>query len=176
MPPISKKLKGQIGLGLFICPSIFPSPHPPKIFFSRFGFFVKKITYSDTPLPPPSPPSTHTRAKKSVFFIWILCKTNSLTLANPPLPSPPQIENKFCFQTWILLKNITYSSNIPPPPTRQNFFGRFGFFIKKSLSGFFVKENFTYPSRHPPSPPPPHRKNNSFMHQTLDTCSVWHCQ
>ena len=29
MPPTSKKLKGQIGLGLFVCPSIYPSPRPP---------------------------------------------------------------------------------------------------------------------------------------------------
>ena len=34
-----------------------------------------------------------------VFFLdfEILCKTNSLTLANPPLPSPNQKENYFIF-------------------------------------------------------------------------------
>ena len=29
MPPTSKKLKGQIGLGLFICLSMYPLPPPP---------------------------------------------------------------------------------------------------------------------------------------------------
>ena len=40
MPPTPKKLKGQIGLGLFLCPSIYPSPPPPpptkKKIFSSF--------------------------------------------------------------------------------------------------------------------------------------------
>ena len=61
-------------------------------------FFVKKITQrpllSPSPLHPPPPPPKKNNIK-------ILCKTNSLTLANPPLPSTPQ---KICFQTWILLK------------------------------------------------------------------------
>ena len=30
MPLTSKKLKGQIGLGLFVCPSIYPPPQKKK--------------------------------------------------------------------------------------------------------------------------------------------------
>ena len=52
MPPTSKKLKGQIGLGLFPAP-LTPTPPQKKkkkkkkkkktTFFFRFGLFVKKI-------------------------------------------------------------------------------------------------------------------------------------
>ena len=58
MPPTSKKLKGQIGLGLFACLSIYP-PTPPHCaqtptprkkeeiflfcFIFRYGYFVKQI-------------------------------------------------------------------------------------------------------------------------------------
>ena len=41
-------------------------------------------------------------------------------------------------------------------------FARFGF-CKKSLSGFFVKENFTYPSRQPPPPPPPYQPTEKYF-------------
>ena len=70
------------------------------------------------------------------IYIWILCKTNSLTLANPSLPSPPQKENIF-FQTLILFekkkKKRSRSLSTPPPlpfPAARFFFVRFGFFIK----------------------------------------------
>ena len=46
MAPTSKKLKGQIGLGLFVCPSIYPSP------------LKKKFTYS---------PPTRLKEKQNLF-------------------------------------------------------------------------------------------------------------
>ena len=95
MPPTSKKLKGQIGLGLFVCLSIY-------IFFQT----------------------------------WILVKKKNHT-SHTPNPTPPL------------------------PPTRIFFLVRFGYFIKNPLSGFIVKENFTYPS---PPPPPPRSPTEKIIH------------
>ena len=53
MPPTSKKLKGQIGLGLFVCPSIYPSPRPPL--------------NPPNPLPPPKKKKKKTH-KNQFFF------------------------------------------------------------------------------------------------------------
>ena len=52
------------------------------------------------------------------------------------------------------------------------FFVRFGFFIlKNALSRFFIKENFTYPSRHPP--PPPYFPNPSTKKIILLCIILW---
>ena len=54
---------------------------------------------------------------------------------------------------FIVKKSLTLATAPPSPlPTARICFVRFGFFIKKSLSGFFELENFIYPSRHPHPP------------------------
>ena len=50
---------------------------------------------------------------------------------------------KVCFP-----KAVALTGGIREPLLTCSSFVRFGFFIKKSLSRFFVKENFTYPSHH----------------------------
>ena len=65
MPQTSKKLKGQIGLSLFVCPSIYPSPPPP----------LTPPTSPSPPRPPPPPQKKKKKKKKNIFFlIWILCE------------------------------------------------------------------------------------------------------
>ena len=118
-----------------------------KNFFFRFGFFAKKIhlLYSPHPLPTPekksvtlaptptpfSTPSQQKKRKKNLifsgfFFTWILCKTNSLPLANPPLPSPPQKESIFFsdLESFENFKKSLTQATPPPlsPPNHQNFF------------------------------------------------------
>ena len=82
---------------------------------------------------------------------------------NQPYLHPFQKKKKKKIQTWILLGKKTLTLAIPPlpplPPARF-FFVRFGFLIKNSLSGLFVKENFTYPSRHPT----PHPRKKYFTY------------
>ena len=116
MPPTSKKLKGQIGLGLFICPSIYshppPLPHPllpQKKFYYRFRLLEKerKFTYSS------SPP---TLQKKKLFFFrfGFIIKKNLLTPA-PITPLPDPKKKKFILDFDSL--NLA-----PPPPPKKYYF------------------------------------------------------
>ena len=74
--PSFEEFEGQIGLGLFIRPFIYPPP----------------------PISSPPPPK-----KKN---IWILCKKKSLTLAHLPLPSPtPSAKKKSNFKVGFMVKN-----------------------------------------------------------------------
>ena len=69
LSPTSKKFKGQLGLGLFACPSIYFCPTPP-------------------------PPPPKKKKKKKSFIFGIFVQKNSLTLVLPlhPLPSPQKIK------------------------------------------------------------------------------------
>ena len=60
MPPTSKKVKGQIGLGLFVCPSIYPhAPYHPSPF---------------TPPPPPPPRKKfYTTGMGYNIFVFSMC-------------------------------------------------------------------------------------------------------
>ena len=130
----------------------------PCCFRTGHSKFTDSAPLSVLP-PPPHPP----KKKENIFFFKFGFFEQQITLANPPLPSNhPLKKNFFLFQTWIHLekkkkKTLSTPPPLPLPPTRI-FFVRFGFFIKKiHFSGFFVKENFSYPS-HQPSPPPPPKK------------------
>ena len=62
MPPTLKKLKGQIGLGLFVCLSICLSPPCFPILITTFPEWLSSIE----PLP------THTRRRASVLVVCVI--------------------------------------------------------------------------------------------------------
>ena len=158
----------------------FPPPPPPKkkFFFLSFEFFVNKITHSIPPPrkknhllyhPPPPPPPK----KKKKKIIKILCKKKFTYSSQSSFTFTPSKRKHFFFQTWILLKKKSLTLATPHPlPSHPSefFFVRFGFFIKKSLSRFFVEENFTYPSRHPP--PPPHTHTHTRTEKRIHLCII----
>ena len=49
MSPASKKLKGQIGLGLFVCPSIYPSTNPTHKGWSGCAMDLGKLPVPGRP-------------------------------------------------------------------------------------------------------------------------------
>ena len=109
----------------------------------------------------------------------MLCKTNLLTPANPPLPSPPQKENIFSdLNSFEKRKKKTLALATPPHPsvpTAIICFVRFGFFIKKNHFPDSLYKKISVILAATPPPPhsyPPTEENNSLMHHTLDTCSL----
>ena len=104
--PTTKKLKGQIGLGLFVCPSIYPSPNPHS---------------------PPPPPREKTKTKTKVFLdLDSLYK--KFTYSSPPpfhTPPPPATRKKKYFKLRFRIhsKKFTNSSTRPHPlPHIPHFF------------------------------------------------------
>ena len=108
MPPTSKKLKGQIGLGLFVCPSIYPSRSP---------------THPVQPCPPPPPPK---KKNKSFFKFGFFVKRNrslvglkvKVTLMHCYAPNFEEVEGANWFGTVSLSIHLPRPtpSNPPPPP------------------------------------------------------------
>ena len=111
-----------------------------------------------SPLSAPPPPPLLQRQKKrkeKTFFLDLDYLLNKFTCTSQSFLTLTLSKKNSDLESFE--KNITDPSHIPTlplPPTRIYlfiFFVRFGFFYKKnSLSRFFVKENFTYPSRHHP--------------------------
>ena len=136
MPPTSKKLKRQFGLGLFVCPSIYPNPpspapHPPKKkFFLDLDSF-KKIYYSSPPPPHPSPIAS---PQNCFFFILNLDSVLKHSLTQAPQPHPHPHPNQFFFYYFrfgflVNSNSLTLAPYPHPPPSKE-----FGFFVKKSLT------------------------------------------
>ena len=150
MPQTSKKLKGQIGLGLFICPSIFPPtpstpprPHPiPPLRRSWRGNLVwacssihpstPQHTHPSPLRPPPTPPPPP-KNTKCLFRFGFCVKKKKLTLPLPASPSPPPPKKIFLFKIGFIVKKITYSRH----------------------PWIHINKIFTYASPPPPPPPPP---------------------
>ena len=159
MPPTSKKLKGQIVLGLLVCPSINPPTHPPvphlpplpNYFLFRFGFWKKnKITCSSHLLPRPPRPPRPSRPKK-IKFGFIVEKKITYSSPHPLTPRTHPHPPKNNFRLGFLITKIhliwTPSPSLPPPPLPANFF----FFSIWNL----CKKTITYSSPAPPRPAPP---------------------
>ena len=127
--PTTKKLKGQIGLGLFVCPSIYPSPNPP---------------------PPPAKKQKKKNKKKKVFLDLDSLYKKFTYYSHPPFipPPPPRKKQYFQLRFRIHSKKFTNSSTLPSTPFPSIFYIRFGF-------GFFVQKSLTLA---PPLPPPPRKK------------------
>ena len=115
----AKKLKGQIGLGLFVCQTIYSPPSSPQKFFgggggiwilyekNSFTLAPSSLPAPSTPPPPPLPP-----LKKKNFKFGFIVKIIHL-LKPPPQPTNPPPLFPPCiwiYEYWIYLLWDTQSS------------------------------------------------------------------
>ena len=119
-----------------------PHPHPQKRYF-RFGFLVKK----SLTLAPSSHPH-HFFFNLDLDSLW-----KKLTYSAPFLSNPPPPRKKKSDLDSFEKKNYPSHTPTPSHPPDFFFFGYIWILYKKSLSGFFVKESFTYHNRHLSHPP-----------------------